>query len=140
MTSDEVVEKFNAGQPAVIRTLNGRVVAFAPERKELRMAFEIGLECCHTVDVVQGGFVTAMLDASMAHVVLAVEQFRVHVSSIDINVSFLKPSRAGAFVAVGSIVRLGRSIAFLKAELFNGKGELTATATSSAHIGRERVG
>ena len=137
MSSDDSVERMNADAPAVIRTLKGRVVAFAPERQELRMQFEIGLEFCHTVDIVQGGFITAMLDASMAHVVIAAEAGRVRVSSIDINVSFLRPARAGGFTAVGSIVKSGRTIAFLKAELYTDKGELVATATSSAHLTRE---
>ena len=137
MSSDDSVERMNADAPAVIRTLKGRVVAFAPERQELRMQFEIGLEFCHTVDIVQGGFITAMLDASMAHVVIAAEQGKVRVSSIDINVSFLRPARAGAFAAVGSIVKAGRTVAFLRAELYADKGELVATATSSAHLTRE---
>ena len=137
MSSDDSVERMNADAPAVIRTLKGRVVAFAPERQELRMQFEIGLEFCHTVDIVQGGFITAMLDASMAHVVLAAEHFKVRVSSIDINVSFLRPARAGDYTAVGSIHKAGRTVAFLKAELYSAKGELVATATSSAHLTRE---
>ena len=137
MSSDDSVERMNADAPAVIRTLKGRVVAFAPERHELRMQFEIGLEFCHTVDIVQGGFITAMLDASMAHVVIAAEHGKVRVSSIDINVSFLRPARAGGYTAVGSIVKAGRTIAFLKAELYSEKGELVATATSSAHLTRE---
>jgi len=137
MSSDDSVERMNADAPAVIRTLKGRVVAFAPERQELRMQFEIGLEFCHTVDIVQGGFITAMLDASMAHVVIAAEHGKVRVSSIDINVSFLRPARAGGYTAVGSIVKSGRTIAFLKAELYSEKGELVATATSSAHLTRE---
>jgi uncharacterized protein (TIGR00369 family) len=137
MSSDDVVEQLNAHQPAVIKTFKGRVLAIAPERKELRMEFEIGPEHCHTVDIVQGGVITAMLDASMAHAVLAHEHFKVRLSSIDISVSFLRPARAGRFVAVGSIVKSGRSIAFLRAELFTEKGELVATATSSVHLTRE---
>ena len=137
MSSDDGVERMNANPPAVIRSLKGRVASYAPERHELRMQFEIGLEFCHTVDIVQGGFITAMLDASMAHVVIAAEAGRVRVSSIDINVSFLRPARAGGFTAVGSIVKSGRTIAFLKAELYADKGELVATATSSAHLTRE---
>ena len=137
MSSDDGVERMNANPPAVIRSLKGRVAGYAPERHELRMQFEIGLEFCHTVDIVQGGFITAMLDASMAHVVVAAEQGKVRVSSIDINVSFLRPARAGGFTAVGAIVKSGRTIAFLKAELFSEKGELVATATSSAHLTRE---
>lgn len=137
MSSDTIIERLNADPPAVIRSLKGRVAGFAPERHELRMAFDIGTEFCHTVDIVQGGFITAMLDASMAHVVLATEGGHVRVSSIDINVSFLRPARAGGFTAVGSIVKAGRTVAFLRAELFNEKGELVATATSSAHLTRE---
>jgi len=137
MSSDEIVEQMNANPPAVIRSLKGRVAAYAAERRELRMEFDIGQEFCHTVDVVQGGFITAMLDASMAHAVLATEHFKVRVSSIDINVSFLRPARAGRVTAVGSIVKTGRTVAFLKAELFTDKGELVATATSSAHLTRE---
>lgn len=137
MSSDDVVEQMNAHQPAVIRSLKGRVAGFAPERRELRMEFQIGPEFCHTVDIVQGGFITAMLDAAMAHAVLAAEHGRVRVSSIDIQVSFLRPARAGEFTAVGAIVKSGRTIAFLKAELYSGKGELVATATSSAHLTRE---
>jgi uncharacterized protein (TIGR00369 family) len=137
MSSDATIEQLNADPPAVIRSLKGRVAGFAPERHELRMEFQIGLEFCHTVDIVQGGFITAMLDASMAHVVIATEGQRVRVSSIDINVSFLRPARAGGFTAVGSIVKAGRTVAFLRAELFNDKGDLVATATSSAHLTRE---
>jgi len=137
MSHDDIVEQMNSYQPAVIHTLKGRVLAFAPERKELRMEFDIGTAFCHTVDIVQGGFITAMLDASMAHAVLAIEGYKVRVSSIDINVSFLRPARAGRFTAVGAIVKAGRTVAFLKAELFTDKGELVATATSSAHLTRE---
>lgn len=137
MSSDLIVDRLNAHRPAVIHTLKGRVAAYAPERHELRMEFDIGPEFCHTVDVVQGGFITAMLDASMAHVVLAAEPVKVRVSSIDINVSFLRPARAGGFTAVGSILKSGRTVAFLRAELYSDKGELVATATSSAHLTRE---
>ncbi|MGL6109073.1 MAG: PaaI family thioesterase [Rubrivivax sp.] len=137
MSSDQIVERMNTRQPAVIQSLKGRVLTFAPERKELRMEFDIGVEFCHTVDIVQGGFITAMLDAAMAHVVMAVEPANVRVSSIDINVSFLRPARAGRFTAVGAIVKTGRTVGFLRAELFTDQGELVATATSSAYLTRE---
>jgi len=137
MSSDEIVELLNTNQPAVIRTFKGRVLALATERNEVRMEFEVGLDHCHTVDIVQGGVITAMLDASMAHAVLAHDHLKTRVSSIDIHVSFLRPARAGSFVAVGTIVKSGRTIAFLRAELYNEKAELVATAASSAHLTRE---
>ncbi len=137
MSSDDIVEQLNSHQAAVIKTFKGRVLAIAPERKELRMEFDISLAYCHTVDIVQGGVITLMLDAAMAHAVLAHDHFKTRVSSIDIHVSFLRPARAGLFNAVATIVKSGRTIAFLRAELFNDKSELVATATSSAHLTRE---
>lgn len=137
MTHDEIIKQMNQHRPACINTLKGEVLSFSAEKGELSMQFEPGLHCCHTVDIVQGGYITAMLDAAMAHVVLGVEKFQVQLSSIDINVSFLRPTRAGKYVAVGSIVKLGKNIGYLKAELFNAQGELTASATSSAYLSRK---
>jgi len=134
--TDAVIAQLNSRQAPIIRSLQGRVQAYAAERRELRMGFEITPELCHSVDIVQGGIVTAMLDASMAHVVLVTEGVAISVASIDIQVSFLRPARAGAFTAVGSYVKPGRTIAFLKAELYNATGDLVATATSAAHLTR----
>lgn len=136
MTSDEIINLLNHDIPACVETLNGRVVEFIPDKNQLSMQFELGLNFCHSIDVVQGGYVTAMLDAAMGHAVMAAEQFRARPSSIDINVSFLRPTRAGKCTAVGAIVKLGRTVGYLKAELFSDKGELTATATSSVYLTR----
>lgn len=140
MTHEEILHQLNQNRPACVETLHGRVIGFEPERNVLTMAFEPGLNLCHSVDVVQGGYVTAMLDAAMAHAVFAVEKFKATPSSIDINVSFLRPTRAGHCTAVGSIVKLGRSVGYLKAELFNAAGEVTATATSSVYLTRHPAG
>lgn len=136
MTPAHIIDLLNKHRPACLTTLKGSVIGFEPEKSQVSMAFEPGLDCCHSIDVVQGGFVTAMLDAAMAHAVMAVEQLRVTPSSIDINVSFLRPSRAGKFTAVGTIIKLGKTVGYLRAELFSEKGELTATATSSAYLTR----
>ena len=136
MTPSDTIDLLNKDRPECLTTLKGSVVAFMPEQGQLTMAFEPGLHCCHTIDVVQGGFVTAMLDAAMAHVVIAMENFRASPSTIDINVSFLRPTRAGKYTAVGTVVKLGKSVGFLKAELFSESGDLTATATSSAYLTR----
>lgn len=136
MTSDEIITMFNQARPPCVETLNGRVLEFFPAEKRLSMQFEPGLNLCHSIDVVQGGYVTAMLDAAMSHAAIAVEKFRATTSSIDINVSFLRPTRAGKYTAVGYVVKLGRTVGYLKAELFSDKGELTASATSSVYLTR----
>ncbi|MBP6482978.1 MAG: PaaI family thioesterase [Rhodoferax sp.] len=139
MTNDEIIALFNHDRPACLDTLSGRIVEYIPGKKQLTMQFEPGLHCCHSGDIVQGGFVTAMLDAAMAHAILASEQLRVTVSSIDINVSFLRPTRSGRHTSVGTIIKLGRSIGYARAELYSEQGELTATATSSVHLKRHHL-
>lgn len=136
MTPSEITALLNQHRPACVQTLNGSVIEFAPESNQLTMQFEPDLNCCHSHDIVQGGYITSMLDAAMAHLVIATEKFAVTMSSIDINVSFLRPSRAGKYTATGAIVKLGKTIGYLRAELFNEQGELTATATSSVHLSR----
>ncbi len=140
MTNDDIIALCNQNRPACLDTLSGRVVEFIPGRNQLTMQFEPGLHCCHSVDIVQGGFVTAMLDAAMAHAIMAAEQLRVTVSSIDINVSFLRPTRAGRHTAVGTIIKLGRSVGYARAELYSEQGDLTATATSSVYLKRHHQG
>ena len=137
MTDDEIISLLNQHRPACVQTLGGRVLSFTRAKGELSMAFEPGLNCCHSVDIVQGGFITAMLDAAMAHLVIALEKLNIEHSSIDINVSFLRPTRAGKYVAVGSVVKLGKTVGYLKADLFTEQGELTASATSSVYLSRK---
>lgn len=131
---EQLVARLNAHAPAVIRTLGGRVSRYAPERLELGMDFDIGAQFCHSVDIVQGGLVTAMLDAAMAHVLMASQPARVRIASIDIHVNFLRTARAGGFSALASVVKAGQSVAFVKAELHARDGPLVATATSSAQL------
>ena len=47
--------------------MGGVLVDFDVEEGSCTMEFNISHDFCHSVDIVQGGFVTAMLDASMSH-------------------------------------------------------------------------
>jgi uncharacterized protein (TIGR00369 family) len=81
---------------------------------------------------VQGGFVAAMLDDTMGPALFSMTGGKVIASSIDLNVSFIRPVKPGRVVGRGRVVSCGRSIAFLEAELFDEAGKLLARATSSA--------
>jgi acyl-CoA thioesterase len=49
-------------------------------------------------------------------------------------VTYLKPASQGVNTAKGWIVRMGKSVAFLEADLHNAKGELIAKASSTARL------
>lgn len=90
---------------------------------------------CHTGGTIaQGGFVTAWMDAAMAHAVMLCSDRRQTVASLDINVRFLQACSPGLVTATGWVVRRGRRVANLAAELRNEAGDLIATASSGGML------
>ena len=114
--------------------MSGQIVTADRTQKTATASFEIPLDFCHSGNMVQGGFVTAMLDATMSHAAFAAIGDVCQVPTLEIKVSFIAPSLAGKFIAEGRVVKLGKSIGFLEGCLYNPAGELTATATSTAKI------
>ena len=99
----------------------------------IRAHFDAQARFCHTNGtIVQGGFVTAWLDFSMAQAAFVKAGRPVGVASLEIKVSFLRRVGPGRVLAEGRVTRMGRRVAFLDASLFDDSGVLLATASSSA--------
>lgn len=112
-----------------------RIVSADPETGTVRAEFDALPRFCHTEGtIVQGGFVTAWLDFSMAQAALRKSGRAVGVASLELKVSFLQRVGPGRVVAEGRITRLGRRIAFLDAGLYDADGRLLATASSTAML------
>ncbi len=84
--------------------------------------------------VVQGGFITAMLDESMGPAALSAIGPGFMVPTLELKVSFLRPVRPGRLVAEARVVHRGRSVVFLESALFDEQNERLATATATARI------
>jgi len=56
------------------------------------------------------------------------------VATLELKVSYLEVSRMGEFQAMGKVLKLTRSVAFLEAELRDPSGLLTAAMTATAKI------
>jgi uncharacterized protein (TIGR00369 family) len=132
-----LIDHLNAGAPAFIKILGGTIVAVDPEEPSCTFEFTIGTDFCHSIDVVQGGFITAMLDAAMTHAVFSSIEGITGVSSLEIKTSYLEPTRAGRLRARGRILKSSYKIAFLEGQLYNEDGLLTATASSVAKLARK---
>ena len=101
------------------------------------MTYAIDDSFCHSGDIVQGGFVAGMLDAAMAHVTFMRLGELAIVATLEIKVSYFEIARPGTLTARARIVKLGKSIGFYEAELFDEKGTLLAAATSTARVIRK---
>jgi uncharacterized protein (TIGR00369 family) len=138
MDSDELIAYLNAHAPHFLGLLGGKVVALDAAIPSCTFEFNVSLDYCHSGDIVQGGFITAMLDAAMSHAVFAVDQNLLNVSSLEIKTSYLEPTRAGRLTAVGTVLKSSYKTAFLEGKLYNSDGLLTATTSSVAKLVRPK--
>ena len=79
--------------------------------------------------IVQGGFITGMLDSTMAQFLIFKSKATMSPLTLNINVKFLLPCRPSKVKVIASIEREGKSIIFTNAKMFQNK-ELIATASS----------
>ena len=137
MTSEELIAELNRHAPDALKKLNGRVGRYDEDSGVLEMHYAIDLSFCHSGDIVQGGFIAGMLDTAMAHVTFLHLGGLAIVATLEIKVSYFEIARPGALTSKARIVKLGKSIGFYEAELFDEAGTLLAAATSTARVIRK---
>jgi uncharacterized protein (TIGR00369 family) len=130
LSNNDVLTRLNGAWPPCVALLGGHAVAFDLEACELVMTYQPTPEFCHSGNIVQGGYITAMIDAVMAYAAISIPDLCEGVASLEIKVSFMAPGRPGPMEARGRVVNAGRSIGHLDGELHQ-NGKLIATATST---------
>ena len=134
MNDAEILNKLNSHSAPCGETLGLRCIRFQSEPPEIEIEFEAKYEFTHSEGrVVQGGFVTGMLDAPMAHLLMGIFDFKISPMTLDINVSFLAPSRPGKLNCIAEVVQLGKSTAFMASKLYQ-DSSLVATSTSTVKL------
>ena len=133
-TKEQIIASMNQHRPTFLRLLGCEIVDVDLEKGICEMYFDVNEQFCHSVNIIQGGFVTAMLDAVSAHATFALTSESIKLSSLELKVSFMGASFMGKYKAIGKVEKLTRNFAFVSAELFNEEGERTATLSSTAKI------
>ena len=137
MNNQEIVNFLNNQWPPSVQTFQGHATSFDQENAELNMTFTTHPGFCHSGDIVQGGFITSMLDAVMAYTAIGMPDDGDNLATLEIKVSFLRVARNGAFTGIGKIIHAGKSIAYLEGQLFQ-NGKLVATGSSTVKLLRRR--
>lgn len=104
------------------------------EAGRLRISADLGERWLNGGGVIQGGITAGVLDFAMAFVVLAKLGSNQALATTNLDVNYLRPAFPGIYECVGEIVSVGRTVAFLKAELFSADGKCVGTATSTGMI------
>ncbi|MEJ2122232.1 MAG: PaaI family thioesterase [Alphaproteobacteria bacterium] len=120
--------------PPSAKLLGCRPVEADPERGFCRSAFANKPEFRNPMGALQGGFVAAMLDDTMAVGGLFKIGGGYIVPTLEMKVNFVRPATTDEVFAEGWLVHAGRTIAFLGGRLPDANEEVCATATATAII------
>ena len=137
MDQQQRIDFLNEQKPGFLTLLGGEIIALDLDARTCTFEFTVPLDYCHSGNIVQGGFVTAMLDAAMAHAVFGTEINISRLSSLEISTRYEDATRGEVRLLVtGRVRKATRSIAFLDGEIIDADGKLCATAHSVAKISR----
>ncbi len=110
------------------------VLDYDVETGTSRMRFVAPELFCSPRGVLQGGFVAAFIDDVIGLPVLVKSGATLVGITLDLNISYLQPVKPGVLIGTARIVKMGRSVAFLEAELADEGGQLLARATSTVSL------
>ena len=134
------IEQLNALAPGFINLLGGSIIELDMDSQRAIFTFTVPLDYCHSGDVVQGGFVTAMLDAAMSHALFGTDDTISGVASLDIATQFIGVCRGKQPMRVtGRVKKAAFKTAFLEADIEDKTGTLVATAQSVAKLSRQQT-
>lgn len=81
--------------------------------------------------IAHGGSVAALIDSAMAIAILPMLAENERSTTVDLTIHYLRPLTEGTARASARVVRAGRRVITVSAELFDHKGDLAATAIST---------
>jgi uncharacterized protein (TIGR00369 family) len=120
--------------PPAAATLGFKLLEVDETQGTIRVQFEGKQEFANPMGVIQGGFLTAMLDETLGPALVATLDKDSFAPTIELKVNFIRPAPLGKVIGEGRVVARGGSIAFLAGELRSESGELLATASATARI------
>ena len=135
MPSNSIFWKIERGEmaaPNIAKALNAKTLEYNEDLGTLSVTFEVGDRFLNPAGNIQGGILTAMLDAVMGPcngMVLGDNQFA---PTLNINVSFINAAKPGKFIGKAKVLKKGRTICYLEGQLFDSDNNLVATATATS--------
>lgn len=103
----------------------------AVERGTAKLGLTIRPELMQNHGVVHGGAIASLIDTATAFAILSLLAPSEKVTTVDLTISYLRPLTAGRATAVAKVVRAGRRLFVVSAEVFNHEGKLASTALST---------
>ncbi len=94
------------------------------------LALNVRKELTQNHGIVHGGAIASLIDTATAFAILTVIAPKDRVTTVDLTISYLRPVTEGRIRAVAKVVRAGRRLFVVSAEVF-AAGKLATTALST---------
>lgn len=120
--------------PPAAQHLGWKLLEVDHEHGTIKIEFLARPEFINPIGVIQGGFLTAMLDEALGGAVAAMLGDNQFAPTVELKVNFIRSAHVGPLVAEGRVVHRGISLVFLQAELYTLEGQLIATASATAQV------
>jgi uncharacterized protein (TIGR00369 family) len=95
------------------------------------LAFDIKPELKQNHGVVHGGAIASLIDSATAFAIISLLPLEEHATTVDLTISYLRPLTEGRVRAVARVLRSGKRLIVVSAELLDERGTLAATALST---------
>lgn len=112
-----------------LKLLGIELVEISEEKVVMSLAMQEKL--CQPNGLMHGGATASLIDTAMAFAVITAIGTTEKVTTVDLTVQYLRPVTEGKVSCTAKVVRAGKRLLFLSAEVVNEQGKLTATAIST---------
>jgi uncharacterized protein (TIGR00369 family) len=95
------------------------------------LSMEVRDELRQNHGVVHGGAIASLIDSSMAFAIIPLLSENERTTTVDLTIHYLRPLLQGTARASARVLRAGRRVITVSAELFDHEEKLAATAIST---------
>jgi len=107
------------------------------EKVVLRLPFQNNF--IQGAGVIAGGMMATLADEAMAHVVLANLNAGESTATIEMNIRYLKATARGEIIAEGVLIKKGKRVVTVKADILDDKRQLLAQAGASFMVIEKKI-
>lgn len=119
-------------QPVCAQLTPNRILDADFQRGFIKLEFSEQPAFSNHFGNIQGGFAVAMVDVLISFAAYA--KVRQWLPTVEIHSRFVAPAKLGICVGEGWVVKAGKTLVFLEAQLYGGDGQLAVHATAIASI------
>jgi uncharacterized protein (TIGR00369 family) len=95
------------------------------------LGIDVRRELTQNHGVVHGGAIASLIDTATAFAIISLLAPKERVTTVDLTISYLRPVVEGRIRATAKVLRAGRRLFVVSADVFDKQGTLISTALST---------